>query len=118
MLIKPVFLILALGCGVEAAHAQMSAPPIVSALPNVASISAGNAAGVLQYCVKKNLVSSVSAGPVIDGLTKKPGLAKSSDFSAGQAGQIVADKKFSIGRAPGYLQSQACDMVLKQAKRL
>ncbi|MFL6754230.1 MAG: DUF2501 domain-containing protein [Sphingomicrobium sp.] len=117
MLIKPVSLVVALSCGVQA-HAQMSAPPIVSALPNVASISADNAAGVLQYCVKKNLVSSVSAGSVIDGLTKKPDITKSPDFSAGQAGQILADKKFSIGAAPGYLQSQACDMVLDQAKRL
>ena len=99
------------------AEAQMSAPPIPSVLPNVASMSAGNAAGVLQYCVKKNLVSSVSAGSVIDGLTKKPAVTKSKDYSAGQAGQILANKKFSIGAAPSYLQSQAFDMVLKRAKR-
>ena len=106
--------------GSASAGAQMSLPSIPSALPNVSSISAGNAAGVLQYCMKNSLVSSASAGAVLDGLNKKPDLAKSAGFSAGAAGQIVSDhgKPFSIGRAPSYLQSQACDMVLKQAKHL
>ena len=100
------------------ASAQLSAPPIGSALPNVSSISAGNAAGVLQYCVSKSLVSSVSAGAVLDGLTKKPDLTKSPDYKAGATGQILGSNKFSIGSAPGYLQSRACDMVLTQAKTL
>ena len=70
--------------------------------------------------MKNQLVSSTSAGSVLDGLNKKPDVAKSAGFSAGQAGQIVAgqSKPFSIGQAPSYLQSQACDMVLKQAKHL
>jgi Protein of unknown function (DUF2501) len=111
---------LALCFGAAAAHAQMSAPPIPSVLPNVSSISAGNAAGVLQYCVKNKLVSSTSADTVLGGLTKKPNVTKSSDFSAGQTGKILGGggKSFSVGKAPSYLQSQACDMVLKQAKHL
>ena len=115
-MIKPVFVMIALGLCAEPVGAQMSAPPIPSVLPNVASISAGNAAGVLQYCVKKNLVSSVSAGAVIDNLTKKPDVTKSADFTSGQSGEIHADKNFSIPAAPSYLQSQACDMVLKQSR--
>jgi len=98
--------------------AQMDAPSIVSALPNVSSISAGNAAGVLQYCMKNNLVSSVSADEILGNLNKKPDITKSPDFAAGQAGQILGDKKFAIAKAPGYLQSRACDMVLTQAKQL
>ena len=100
--------------------AQMSLPSIGTGLPNVGSMSVGNAAGVLQYCVKNNLVSSTSASSVLDGLTKKPDVAKSKDFSAGAAGQILGGggQPFSIGSAPSYLQSRACDMVLKQGKHL
>jgi len=115
---KAMLLVLGLSFGVGSAHAQLSAPPIPSVLPNVAKMSAGNAAGVLQYCMKNHLVSTVSAGTVVDNLTKKPEITKSSDFSTGQAGQIVADKRFSIAKAPSHLKSQACDMVLKQGKHL
>jgi hypothetical protein len=103
---------------VSLALAQMSAAPIPSVLPNVAHISAGNAAGVLQYCVSKSLVSSTSASLVMDGLTKKPDVTKSPDYVAGASGEIRGDKNFAIGSAPSFLQSQACDMVLDQAKHL
>ena len=109
--------VIAIGCS-QGAFGQMAAPPIPSELPNVASISPGNAAGVLEYCMKNNLVSSVSADAVLGNLNKKPNLTKSPDFTAGQAGDILGDKKFAIGKAPGYLQSRACDMVLTQAKQL
>jgi Protein of unknown function (DUF2501) len=117
-MLKPVMLTLALGCAMQPASAQMSAAPIPSALPNVSAISAGNAAGVLQYCVAKNLVSSTSANAVLDGLNKKPEVTKSADYTAGASGQILGSKSFSIGSAPSFLQSQACDMVLKQAKTI
>jgi len=112
------YLLLAAGVGWAAfpAHAQMDAAPIPSALPSVSTMTPGNAAGVLQYCVSNNLVSSTSAGAVLDGLTKKPDVMKSKDYTAGKAGQILGNKKFSIGSAPGFLQSQACDLVLNQAK--
>ena len=103
----------------QAAHAQMSAPSIWSSLPNISAISAGNAAGVLKYCVSKQLVSVTMASQVLDGLTGKPGLVKSPEYAAGQAGQIVAgpSKPFLLGEAPGYLQSRACDLVLTRAKQ-
>ena len=113
---KPVILIAALAFAFHPARAQMSAPPIPSALPNVSTISAGNAAGVLQYCVQNNLVSSTSAGAVIDGLNKKSEVTKSADYAAGASGKVLGSKSFSIGSAPSYLQSQACDMVLNRAK--
>ena len=118
--LKPLLLFTGVACIAQVASAQMSLPSIPSVLPNVGSISAGNAAGVLQYCMKNSLVSSTSASAVLDGLNKKPDLTKSADFSAGQAGQILSGqgKPFPIGQAPSYLQSQACDLVLKQAKHL
>lgn len=114
--IKHLLLAASVGWIALPVHAQMDAAPIPSVLPSVGSITPANAAGVLQYCVSKNLVSTVSAGAVLDGLTKKPDVTKSPDYSAGQGGQIVGDKKFALGSAPGYLQSQACNLVLERAK--
>jgi hypothetical protein len=96
--------------------AQMGAPSIISSLPDVSSISPANAAGVLQYCEKHDLVSSAVTDPILGALTTDKGVATSSDFTAGQAGQILAGgKKFSLPTASSYLRSQSCDMVLKQA---
>jgi hypothetical protein len=107
----------ALGCAVGEAHAHMSAQSTRWARPNVQSISPGNAAGVLQYCVAKQLVSSASAGVAIEELTRKPAVADSPDFKAGASGEILGKHHFSIGSAPGFIQSQACDSVLKRAKQ-
>jgi len=105
--------------GSSSAAAQMSLPPMASALPNVSKMSAGNAAGVLQYCMKNNLVSSTSAGAVVDQLGKKQKLTPSSaDYSAGQAGKVLTGpgKSMSLSGLQPHLKSQACGMVLKQAK--
>lgn len=109
--------IAAVGLLPQSAAAQMSAPPIPSALPDVSRISAANAAGVLKYCEQKDLVSGEAADAVVDQFAGKPDL-KSADYLNGHAGQIVGagGKKFSISQVPGYLQSQACSMVLNQAK--
>jgi len=106
-------------CAWQPARAQMSAPPIPSALPNISSISAANAAGILRYCVSKQLVSSTSADLVLKSLTAKRNVANSPDYSAGQQGRILATdgKVFSIPAAPSYLQSQACDQVLTRARQ-
>ena len=114
--LKMVALMLA-GCVSASANAQLSAPPITSVLPSVSKISLANAAGVLKYCEQKDLVSSASTDSVLDQIAKKPDI-KSADYLAGAGGVIHGDagKNFSLGKAPGYLQSQACDMVLEQAK--
>ena len=101
----------------QAALAQLSAPPIVSELPGVSKISLANAIGVLTFCKQKELVSSASTDSVLDQLAKKPD-PKSADYLAGAGGQILGDsgKPYAIGKAPGYLQSAACNLVLEQAK--
>jgi hypothetical protein len=114
---KAVLTILALGSAIQPAHAQMTAPPIPSELPDVSNISPANAAGVLHFCMSKGLVSTTSATAVLGGLGTKPDMMKSPDYTAGAAGRIVGSKTYSIGGAPGHLQSRACDMVLQQAKR-
>ena len=108
---------LAIGCALCQAHAQMLATSTRWVRPNVQSISPSNAAGVLQYCVSKQLVSTTSAGPVIEDLTRKREVTDSPDFKAGASGEIVGKHSFSIGSAPGFIQSQACDSVLKRAKQ-
>src|SRR5215213_4323311 len=102
-----------------AADAQMSAPPIPSALPNVQAMTPANSAGVLEYCSKRHLVSTVSAGAVLGSLTKKGSVKKSVEYTAGQSGQILTGhgKPFVVGKAPSYLQSRVCDMVLNHAKQ-
>jgi Protein of unknown function (DUF2501) len=112
-----LLILMAILFGFRPAHAQMDAAPIPSALPKVSSISVANAAGVLNYCVKNNLVSSTSTDQLLTGLSNKPDL-KSADYMAGHGGQILGDggKNFAIATAPAYLQSQACDLVLQQAK--
>lgn len=101
----------------EAAAAQLSAPPIPSVLPGVTRISIANAAGVLKYCEQKDLVSGAATDAVLDTFVTKPDV-KSSDYLTGMQGEILGDsgKKYSIPTAPGYLQSEACNMVLQQAK--
>jgi hypothetical protein len=108
-------------CAASPAMAQLNLPSMASALPSVGGMSAGNAAGVLQYCMKNKLVSSTSANSVLTGLEKKPNVTGSKDFSAGAAGQILGGKggkAMSLNSLQPHLKSQACDMVLKQGKHL
>lgn len=108
----------AIGSASAAAAAQMSAPPIISALPDVSSMSPANAAGVLQYCLRNNLVSSAATEPVLSPLTRNKGVSSSPDYAAGLEGRILTpNKSFSIGRASSNLKSQACDMVFRRAKK-
>ena len=90
-------------------------------LPNVSGISAGNAAGVLGYCLQGNMLGGTSASSVLGGLTKNPAVKTSPDYTAGLAGNILGGgggSPFSLGQLPTDLKSKACNMVLKQATTL
>lgn len=107
-----------LGWNSQAAVAQISAPSIVSVLPDVSGMSQANAAGVLQYCLNNHLVSSTAADPVMAPLLKRGDIASSADYSAGQAGRIISGGKiFGLGDASPFLKSQGCDMVFRQAQK-
>ena len=119
------FTLLVLGGGLLPAKAQYSMPsmpklPSGAGLPNLGSMGAGNAAGVLDYCLKNKLLGGSSPASALSGLTKKPGVTSSSGFSAGQAGKILTGdgKSFALSQVQGPVKSQACNMVLKQAKTL
>jgi hypothetical protein len=106
------------GCAYSGASAQLSAPSLISALPDIKSISPANAAGVLQYCVKNSLVSSTATDGVLAPLAAKQGIKASPEYAAGQAGSIISGgKTFALGEANDYLRSQACDMVFRRVKQ-
>lgn len=87
-------------------------------VPDVSSMGMGNAAGVLSYCVKNEVLGGSDASSVLGSLTKKPDVTKSKDYGVGSAGKVLTGKgqSFSLDSAPKQLKSQVCDMVLKQAK--
>ena len=95
------------------------ASSLMKGIPNVSSISPGNAAGVLGYCVKNKVLSGGTAQNALGGLMKKPGITSSPGYSAGQAGNIVTGQgqKFSLNQVPSQMKSQACNAVLKQAPK-
>lgn len=102
--------------------AQLPSIPGVGGLggmPNISGMGMGNAAGVLGYCTKNKLLGGSSgASSVLGTLQKKPGVTSSKEFAAGQAGKILGGKggSFSLDSAAAPVKSQACGMVLKQAK--
>ena len=104
-----------------AAPAQMPSIPGLGGLgglPNISNMGMGNAAGVLGYCTQNKLLGgSTDASSVANSLLKKPGVAGSEEFAAGQAGNILTGGKssFSLGSVSDPIKSQACNMVLKQA---
>lgn len=89
------------------------------ALPNVASAGAGNAAGVLSYCVKNKLVNATSASSVLGKLTGKPGVKDSTGFQLGQTGTLKSDQgALPIASLKGKVKNKLCDMVLRHATTL
>ena len=88
-------------------------------LPKISSMPIGNVAGVLQYCAKNQLLGGKDVQSMVGGLTKKGASTSSTDYKAGAAGQILGGKKpMSLSGLSGDMKSQACGMVMKQAKHL
>jgi hypothetical protein len=118
----PAIFFAILAAGAASAAAQLPSIPGMGALggmPNISGMGVGNAAGVLGYCTKnKVLGGSSGASSVLSSLEKKPGVTSSKEFAAGQAGHILGGNggSFSLDSVAGPMKSQACDMVLKQAR--
>lgn len=86
-------------------------------LPSIGSASLGNAAGLLGYCLKNNLLSGAGAQSVLGTLSGKPGVATSPDYAAGQAGRLTAGQStLPLGNLKGQLKTRLCSMVLSRAK--
>lgn len=132
MISRSIVLALAVGLSAPAAVAQTAAPAtgtattspfgglagmLGGALPGVASTSAGNAAGVLGYCVKTNVLSGTNATTVLGRLTGKQDVAASPDYAAGQAGQLqTGSSTLSLTALKGQAKTRMCNLVLKHAR--
>lgn len=94
------------------------------------STSANNVAGVLQYCVKNNVLSKASTENVKDQLLNKLGIetaagAESQDYQQGLGGLLKTGKDQSVDlnnlgsgltQVKEKVKTKACDVVLMQAK--
>lgn len=132
-----IFAVLAaVGLVVSSAHAQ-SIPGVGSAgnamsgmtggtgmmssmLPNISSASTGNVAGVLSYCVQNNYLSGSGATSALSSLTGKQDVTSSSDYTAGQQGQLLTggSNAFSLSSLKGQMKQKVCNLVLNRAKNL
>jgi Protein of unknown function (DUF2501) len=94
-------------------------------LGSMASGSLGNAAGVLEYCVKNNYLSGDAASSVKDQLMSKiPGGKPATDtgYVSGAKGLLTGSDGKTIDLTGGGLKAQitkkACDVVLQQGKSM
>ena len=104
-------------------------------LPNVGSVGAGNAAGLLGYCLKNNLLGrggalcgltggrtsapqATGAQSILQRLTGRKDVQTSPGFAAGQAGEVQAGngQTLALGDLGGQVKTQLCNVVLKRAK--
>lgn len=86
-------------------------------LPSVSSTSAGNAAGVLSYCVKNKILGGAGATSALSGLLGQKGVKSSKGYAAGQRGDLITGEgnSFSLASAKGKVKSKMCDLVLQHA---
>jgi hypothetical protein len=125
LMFLPIGLLVAAG----AALAQMPQLPKVpsaagglpgltgAALPNVASVGAGNAAGVLGYCLKNKLLSGNGATGVLGQLTGRSVITSSPGFADGQNGQLqTSGNTYSLSSLTSSVKSRVCNMVLSRAR--
>ncbi|NDL65076.1 DUF2501 domain-containing protein [Acerihabitans arboris] len=95
---------------------------------SLSSSSMTNAAGVLQYCVKNNLLSANGTSTIKDRLLGKLGIsstpnANSQDYQEGLGGLLTTGKNgqlnlndLSNSQLGQKVKTKACDVVLKQSK--
>ena len=98
---------------------------MLSSLGVPASGTAGNAAGVITYCMKNNYLNADKAAQVKNQLLGKLGLGqkeepKDQGYQNGLMGMVTgADgKSFSLDKVKSDLKEKACDFVLDNAKSL
>ncbi len=95
-------------------------------MPAISGNTAGNAAGVLQYCVQRKYLSADAVGGVKDKLLSKYGLgsekkaSESADYKRGVSGLLQGDggKSFNLDSVSGKVKDKACDYVLDNATKL
>ncbi|SDI46522.1 DUF2501 domain-containing protein [Pseudomonas panipatensis] len=94
-------------------------------LGSLSSSSAGNAAGILEFCVKNNYLSGDSVSSMKNALLKKvPGgsSGSDSDYSDGAKGILHSPGGQTLNLSGSNLKDKAtkqvCEMILSQSKSL
>ncbi|HEX7871725.1 MAG TPA: DUF2501 domain-containing protein [Sphingobium sp.] len=88
-------------------------------LPDVASVGANNAAGVLGYCLKNKYLGANGAASVLGRLTGRPGTKASPAYAAGQKGLLQMNgSSLPLGNLKSQVTTKVCDLVLKRAQSL
>lgn len=103
-----------------------AASGMLSSLGVPASGTAGNAAGVITYCMKNNYLNPNKAEQVKTQLLGKLGVTpqqpapKDPGYLQGLSGMITGSngQSFSMDKLQGDLKEKACDLVLDNAKSL
>ena len=98
----------------------------LSAAGLASSGTAGNAAGVITYCMKNNYLNAGKAAQVKDQLLGKMGLGgqkeapKDEGYLSGLSGMVTGSggQTFDLGKVKGKVKEKACDFVLDNAKSL
>ena len=91
-------------------------------IPQIGSIGAGNAAGLLGYCVKNRLLGAAGgatgAAGVLGRLTGRKDVQSQPGYQAGQAGQVQtpAGQSLSLDSLRGQVKNQVCSLVLNRAR--
>lgn len=91
-------------------------------LPQVGTIGAGNAAGLLGYCVKNKLLGATGgqtgAAGVLGRLTGQKDVTTLPGYQAGQTGQVQAanGQTLSLDSLRGQIKTQMCNLVLNRAR--
>ncbi|WP_028601391.1 DUF2501 domain-containing protein [Ottowia thiooxydans] len=110
------------GDGAKTGAAAALASGLGLSMPSIGSSSLGNAAGVLEYCVKNNYLSADAAGGVKDKLLgmvtgQKP---QQTGYDTGVKGLLQGSdgKSMSLDNVGSQIKTKACDYVLSNAKSL
>lgn len=95
-------------------------------LPSIGGDTAGNAAGVLQYCIQNKYLGGTGAADVKDKLLDKVGIASKQDqqqdagYQQGLTGMLSGSggSSFDLGKLKSDLKDKACSYVLDNASSL
>jgi hypothetical protein len=106
----------------DAMKDQLANSGIGNSLPAVGASTAGNAAGVIQYCVNNNYLNAANANGIKDKLLgmvtgQKP---QQTGYANGAKGLLMGSdgQSLNLKGLSGKLKEKACDYVLKNASSL
>lgn len=106
----------------DAMKDQLAGSGIGNSLPAIGASTAGNAAGVIQYCVKNNYLNAANANGIKDKLLgmvtgQKP---QQTGYANGAKGLLMGSdgQSLNLKGLSGKLKEKACDYVLKNASSL